>query len=739
MTLLTETNRLAEWTLGGTRVRYERCERSGVVEFSCIPESMEGERVAQRPMGVGPHVDGLPEAWRQRHHAHKPEWLAQFKLEESPEPKAFALGMSLRGAPDLDGLCFESQQWVEEESGEIRVETLLRHDRGYGLRHVLAWKEGDPFFRVRTVFENDTDSPLTLDYLPSFSLGQLTPFHPGEAPEQLYLHRFRSVWSAEGRHERLLLEDLNLERSWAGYGVRTERFGQIGSMPVRGFFPWMALEDAAAGVMWGAQLSEPGSWHMELGRRKDKVTLSGGLPSRDFGEWWKTVLPGERFASPDAVIACVRGDVDDLCAALVRAQEAAADRQPEIERELPMVFNEWCTSWGEPTHRDMVDTADRLAGTRTKIMVIDDGWATKPECGGIQFNGDWEVDRRKFPDGLRATTDALGARGFVSGLWFEMEAATRGTRAFERTRHMLHRHGRVIQVGNRRFWDFRHPETIDYLVGKLIRRLRDDGFGYLKIDYNDTLPAGVDGVESPGEELRKHLRGVQDFLRRVQREVPGILIENCSSGGHRLEPGFMGICAMGSFSDAHETLSIPIIAANLHRLVLVRQNQVWCVPHPRDSLQRMRYGLAATFLGRMAVSGEVKALSDAQIHEVARAQAFLEGCRPILLSGRSRLIRDMGKSWNAPRGWQVVSRVSNDQTMAMIVLHSFGLDAPLAPAIPLPPGDWRIADTYGWPEGVEVRGGQLHTPPVPAFSGMAARLVRRQTGTRQHPDQNLSG
>lgn len=721
MQTLDDSIPFTEFTIGATRLRYERCPRSGVVEFSCVPEAFAEKRVPQRPLNTGPHVDGLPEAWQKDQHAHEPEWLTPYKLEGSPDPHAFSLGLTLRGAADLKGLRFESQSLHKEENA-TRVETLVRHERGHALRHVVTWREGDPFFRVHTVFENDTATPLTLEYLPSFSLGQLTPFHPGEAPEQLYLHRMRSTWSAEGRHERVLLEDLNFERSWAGYGVRAERFGQIGSMPVRGFFPWAALEDARAGVLWGVQLSEPGSWHLELGRRKDKVTLSGGLPTRDFGEWWKTIPPGERYASPAAVVACVAGDVDDLCASLLAAQEDAANQQPEIERELPMVFNEWCTSWGEPTHQDMIDTAKRLSGTRTKIMVIDDGWATKPEGHGIQFNGDWEVDMKKFPGGLRATTDALRAEGFLPGVWFEMEVATEGTQAFQKTHHQLHRQGKVVQVGSRHFWDFRHPETIAYLGEKLIGRLRDDGFGYLKIDYNDTLPAGVDGDESPGEELRKHLLGVQSFLRKIRREIPGILIENCSSGGHRLEPGFMGICAMGSFSDAHETLSIPIIAANLHRLILPRQNQIWCVLHPRDGLQRIRYGLAATFMGRMAISGEVKSLSDEQIQEIATAQEFLDGCRNILLSGRSRLFREMGKSWNEPRGWQALRRISADETELLVVLHTFGLDAPFAPEVPLPKGGWTVASAYGWPQPPQTTRGTLVCPPLPAFSGVAVRL-----------------
>lgn len=61
----------------------------------------------------------------------------------------------------------------------------------------------------------------------------------------------------------------------------------------------------------------------------------------------------------------------------------------------------------------------------------------------------------------------------------------------------------------------------------------------MKIDYNDTIGIGCDGTESPGEGLRQNMAATMDFLEEVKKEVPGIILENCASGGHRLEQGFM--------------------------------------------------------------------------------------------------------------------------------------------------------------------------------------------------------
>ena len=71
-----------------------------------------------------------------------------------------------------------------------------------------------------------------------------------------------------------------------------------------------------------------------------------------------------------------------------------------------------------------------------------------------------------------------------------------------------------------------------------------------------------------GEGLRQHLEAVQAFIKRFVKRSLKLVIENCSSGGHRLEPSMMELASMASFSDAHEQKEIPIIAANLHRAIL---------------------------------------------------------------------------------------------------------------------------------------------------------------------------
>lgn len=722
---------LAQHRLGDMIVRYQRAvDGSGPPGLVLFPAARADAVVTPREHLDAPSITSLPSSWLPMR-AWEVDPLVHLHVRGDPWPGAFSQGRTLRGSPSNDRLRFVSQQ-VRRERRTTEIITTLRDNGGLVVRHRLTHASGDAAVRMSTTAINRGKAPLTLDLLTSFSLGGLTPFAADDAPGRLRLHRLRATWSAEGRHEVRTFEDLQLERSWIGHGVACERFGQVGSMPVNGWYPLAAVEDTVAGVTWAVQLCHPGSWQLELWRRKDQAALSGGLADREFGHCSKTLRPGESLESPEAWLTCTAGTFDDACERLKTLHRVALRNLPRAERGLPVVFNEWCTSWGTPTHENLIALADRLKGTGVRYLVIDDGWAERPG-GGIQQNGDWNVNRRAFPHGLKATCDALRARGLVPGIWFEFEVVNAGSKAWNETRHLLHRDGQVLEVGNRRFWDFRDPWVHAYLHRKVTGLLRRNGFGYLKVDYNDTLGLGVDGAESPGEGLRAHLAGVQRFFRELRRRLPDLVIENCSSGGHRQEPSMIGLTAMSSFSDAHETPDIPIIAANLHRVMPPRQSQIWAVLRSSDTLDRLSYSLAAGFLGRLCLSGELPALNPAQDAFVRAALRCYQRQAGLISDARFVRTHEAGPSWQHPQGLQIVRADAADGDRVLIVWHTFA-DAPREAWVALPPGRWQLDDQLA-ARAPGLRFGQrgVRLTALTAWSGGVVVLRRRKPPQPRSP------
>lgn len=187
----------------------------------------------------------------------------------------------------------------------------------------------------------------------------------------------------------------------------------------------------------------------------------------------------------------------------------------------------------------------------------------------------------------------------------------------------------------------------------------------------------------------------------------------------------MALCDQASFSDAHEAVSIPIIAANLHRAILPRKSQIWAVMRPNDDERRLVYSLAATFLGRMCLSGDALSLNQSQWDIVTRGQDFYRRVWPVIARGHSKRFGPDVLSYRHPTGWQGVLRAN--ETHALVVCHRFGPSdssgyEPLEIELPIGIG-WRIVEVFGEESSsCHVANGALFCPLPDSWSACAVWL-----------------
>lgn len=619
----------------------------------------------------------------------KQENMVQLHITGDIYNEAYAGGISMRCGETARCLCFDKQE-VEEKEDTTVITTYLKDQRGYDVKHIVTWEKGAKYLLLRNEFTNSSQAPVTLEMLSSFSLSGLTPYIEGDAYESMDIYRIRSVWSGEGRLHVEPLEDVCLEKSWGDHAVRSMRYGVAGSMPVNGFFPFGAVYDKKNHIFWGAQIAHNASWQMEFYRKDEGLSFSGGLADREFGHWMKSMKPGERFETPTAILSTkeylneditASQEFDEFTQRMTSFQRHQFDlTEPASEKNLPIVFNEYCTTWGVPSQENIENILQAIHGKGFSYFVIDAGWYKQEGIPWDKGMGEYKVSDSLFPDGLQHTVHRIKEEGLKPGLWFEIENVASEAKVYQMSEHLLHRDGEVLTSYFRRFWDMSDPWVNEYLSERVIGTLKKYGFEYMKIDYNETVGIGCDGEDSLGENLRKVMEASFQFIQKVKKEIPGIILENCSSGGHRLEPKMMSTCSMASFSDAHECIEIPIIAANLHRVIHPAQSQIWAVIRKTDSLRRITYSLAATMLGRMCLSGDVTELSPEQWDAIDNGIAFYKETKQIIYGGVSVLHGAKIKSMRHPRGWQAVVRSTD--TESLIVVHTF--DQMVLPEIEIP-------------------------------------------------------
>ncbi len=632
--------------------------------------------------------------------------------------------VSLRGAYNLvdytQGVTMRNMSSVLLTIAEQRREgdtvvTRLADGQGNEYIHTLAYDAATGVFCIFVEYQNHTGKEQVLESLQSFSVsGIFAPSAGRITDEGLKLVRMTSAWSRECRLKEDEFCNLGLDMSWGRYGIKAERFGQVGSMPNRGWYPFAALRDEGSGFILAATIEAPYSWQMEVYKEKETCALSGGLADREFGHWYKRIGAGESFCTHRAFVRVRFGSLEDACNDLLRYQDARL-RLPASEENMPVLFNEYCTTWGVPSEENIASILRAVEGIPFDYFVIDCGWYKPDDCGWCNATGDWEQNKELFPRGIGAVAQMIRSRGMLPGLWFEFEVAGRDSKAFHKEDMLLTRDGVTLTSKNRRFFDLRKPAVQAYIEEKMCDFLRENGFGYIKIDYNDNYGMGCDGAESLGEAGRQVAEESLSWLDRLEAAVPGIVIENCSSGGSRIEPLRMSKVSMCSFSDAHECNEIPLVAANVSRVVPARQSQIWAVIREGDSIDRIVWSMTAAMFGRICVSGDVHKIGAAQKAKIREGIEFYNAVKEVVRTGSIAEIYCDVKYYRDPHGCQLYKKVSADGRRMLLLAHFFRRPYARAEA---DVSGWRLAGAYTTLD-FSLQGGALRFSPKSEYTAGA--------------------
>ncbi len=157
--------------------------------------------------------------------------------------------------------------------------------------------------------------------------------------------------------------------------------------------------------------------------------------------------------------------------------------------------------------------------------------------GWHDLRGDWElVNTARFPSGIRALADEVHALGMKFGLWCEIEGLGRSAALNDQHPDFAAlRDGEplgYVCMGN--------PDAGQWAFETLSRLIRDYAADWIKLDFNLEPFAGcnrTDHGHGAGDGLYAHYRGYYRLLDRIRAAFPEVVLENCASGGLRIDLG----------------------------------------------------------------------------------------------------------------------------------------------------------------------------------------------------------
>ena len=216
---------------------------------------------------------------------------------------------------------------------------------------------------------------------------------------------------------------------------------------------------------------------------------------------------------------------------------------PKPDKPRPVHYNCWEAVYFDHKLPVLKDIADRAAALGAERFVLDDGWFGNRDDDTRSLS-DWEVDARKYPDGLNPLVEHVHGLGMTFGIWFEPEMINEDSDI-----HRAHPDwalGSEDQTLGRqqKALNMALPEVREFLYSRMSKVLRETDIDYIKWDHNRVLPM-PDAAQT---------RGSYALIDRLRADFPQVEIESCASGGGRIDFGIMQRTQRVWLSDSNDAL-----------------------------------------------------------------------------------------------------------------------------------------------------------------------------------------
>ena len=301
-----------------------------------------------------------------------------------------------------------------------------------------------------------------------------------------------------------------------------------------GMLPFFNVDAGDEGVI-GA-IGWTGDWAADIFRTTSAVRMQAGMARTHV-----KLLPGEEIRSPRMLLLFWHGN--RMHGHNLLRRFVLAYHSPRIAGKVARVPVSLCT-WGGNFAQKHIAHGRWCKDNQLPVdfLWVDAGWFGKDEAklGATVFNsnwgalvGDWFPNPGYFPEGLGPVGKALKEMGLGFLLWLEPERVHKGTT-------WTREHPEFLRgpVGNNYFFDLGNPAARQALTEHLVKLLKDGNISCYRQDFNMDPRPFWDAADAPdrvGMAEIKHITGLYQMWDDLLARCPGLLIDNCSSGGRRID------------------------------------------------------------------------------------------------------------------------------------------------------------------------------------------------------------
>ena len=295
------------------------------------------------------------------------------------------------------------------------------------------------------------------------------------------------------------------------------------------------------GNAYGVSFIYSGGFKIQMEKDQvDGIRLVCGLDDEEF--LWK-LAPGETFVTPEAALSYSEKGLTALSDQFQKAYHANLIRSPWKDKKRPTLVNNWEATYFDFNTDKLLSIARQAKACGIEMLVMDDGWFGKRNSDNCSL-GDWTVNTEKITGGLKHLVDEVNKIGLAFGIWFEPEMISPDSELYRKHPDWaIQIQGREATECRQQYvLDLSRPEVRDYAYECVASILRSANIVYVKWDMNRQLcdlGSSYLDKEHQQELYHRYVLGVYEMQERLVQEFPNLLLENCSGGGARFDPGML--------------------------------------------------------------------------------------------------------------------------------------------------------------------------------------------------------
>ncbi|MFP3154893.1 alpha-galactosidase [Lachnospiraceae bacterium ZAX-1] len=391
-----------------------------------------------------------------------------------------------------------------------------------------------------------------------------------------------------------------------------------------------------------------------------------GINPQDFS--WK-LGPGEEFVAPEAVLTYTSEGLGKMTRTLHDLYREHLIRGQFKDKKRPVLLNNWEATYFDFDADKLISIAAQGRKLGIELFVLDDGWFGYRNDDNTSL-GDWTVNGEKLKGGLLRLVQSVNEMGMEFGLWFEPEMISPDSdlyRAHPDWALAISNHAGTL-CRNQYVLDLSRRDVLEHTYESISKILKSANITYVKWDMNRPLTnvgSAVGNSDRMDEVSHRYMLGVYELLERLVTDFPHILLENCSGGGGRFDPGMLYYSPQiwcSDDTDAVERLKIQEGTAMIYPLSTMGAHVSDCPNHTLGRTTPFETRGLVALLGTFGYELDVTKLSESDQAQIPVQIEMFHKYNDLIRTGDYYRIASYAQNHEFDC-WQVVSK---DKTESLI-------------------------------------------------------------------------